>query len=118
MREIIFRGKRVDSGEWVEGWLLKYEYNKMYIHKYYSVNENIWRQHEVYPETIGQFTGLTDRNGNKIFEDDVIRVDYESQYKVLYKVGGFFISEKVMLAACNDISEVIGNIHDNPELIK
>ncbi len=68
-REILFRGKRVDNGEWVEGYYYKFN-AKSYICGQENTFGRSYR-HEIIPETAGQFTGLTDRNGAKIFEWDV-----------------------------------------------
>lgn len=68
MREILFRAKRKDGKGWVEGFLI----NKNLIRKYYKNSGHL--DFEIYPETIGQFTGLFDKNGDKIFEGDKIKI--------------------------------------------
>lgn len=121
MREILFRGKRVDNGEWVEGYYMDDGYiNQPFTELGGRFDDTI----EVDPETVGQYTGLTDKNGKKIFEGDICK--HISNYSgntvisvVTYTDGhflalvdehsGFELSEKL---------EVIGNIHDNPELLK
>ncbi len=131
MREILFRGKGTIDGEW------KYGYYAGEVCKtpfspttkqdnIIQLGSNLWC--EVVPDTVGQFTGLTDKNGTKIFEGDIIQTydpdegyavvrydDTETEFyadfvgdNVYYGLGGTFR---------NDDIEVIGNIYDNPELI-
>lgn len=127
MREILFRGKRTDTGAWVKGLLARYNPN--------FEAANIVGLAEclipVHTSTVGQFTGLTDKNGNRIFEGDIIRDDWGKIYEVFFttdscsfmvlctsapnecETGRYRLGKKW----CNTI-EVIGNIHDNPELLK
>lgn len=76
MSNVIFRGKRIDNGEWIEGSVVKDPsiFGKTWIVE--VINENIVNWHRIYPGTRGQFTGLTDINGKKIFEDDVVKTKY------------------------------------------
>ena len=71
MREILFRGKRADNGEWVEGTL--YQIGKEQNPFIMLVNRCA-ESHEVDPATVGQYTGLTDKNGTKIFEGDIVKI--------------------------------------------
>lgn len=123
MREILFRGKRVDNGEWAES---EYPYGTML--------SGVVR-HNFNHDTIGQFTGLTDSNGVKIFEGDIVHLygDKDTDTKcvnykalVVFVHGGFCAIDGTLenYAVCRfDFTsslncEVIGNIYDNPELIK
>ena len=126
MREILFRGKRIDNGEWVYGFVLNDEHTLIGYYK----NGHDFCIIEVIPETVGQFTGLTDKNGKKVFEGDILvfckgatypyKIEWDGMGWKLYRSDGKRIKEAF---ECNEIhyvniSEVIGNIHDNPELLK
>ena len=133
MREILFRGKRVGDGEWVVGTLVKMGpvgYVRHFILPDYA---SAFYDIEVDPATVGQYTGLTDKNGEKIFEGDIITcsqylggnfVDYhiEKGY-VEMKFGAFGLHRKQGYYRpfkdwLEDYEfEVTGNIHDNPELL-
>lgn len=114
MREILFRGK-TEKGEWVYGDLFKVFDDGSFIHdgKCHSV--------KVIPETIGQYTGLTDDNDNKIFEGDIVKCfssDYIGNPKInLIKVEDMTDYNTMVYLNCSDRLVIIGNIHDNPELL-
>ena len=119
MREILFRAKRLDNGEWVEGLLCFNMYNQMVIQPCSSFICTI-----VEPETVCQFTGLTDKNGKKIFEGDIVKeFDLFNEYKgkgvvhVSDTFVGWYISESKSLFRLYKY-EVIGNIFDDPELME
>ena len=122
MREILFRAKRDDDGKWFEGDLRQFR-DGVYIESFFGDGKiNM----PVFPETVGQFTGLTDKNGTKIFEGDIVKDEYILG-KVVYntKQEDFDGAASFMIDDVDDglqsyrfwnSVEVIGNIHDNPEL--
>lgn len=141
MRTIKFRGKRLDNGEWVYGHYSDFNFNpdglaKM---KYYIGVPIGGFEYEVVPNTIGQYTGLKDKNGKEIYEDDIIECigsdnkpirhlvrynDEKGGYSQLLFMGngltcelydGGLISQNYI---CEMGKYIIGNIHDNPELLK
>lgn len=125
MREILFRGKRVDKGEWVKGDLSQHKTGKRFIKCGSAISS-----FEVIPETIGQYTGLTDKNGKKIFEGDIVDCWSEgvnAQGTVQQREDGLWIiypawQKHITWGLCpdaynNTTVEIIGNIHDNPELL-
>lgn len=131
MREILFRGKRKVCEEWVYGFPFisrKCEYKIKWYDDYYGSSKTS----EIYPESLGQFTGLTDENGKKIFEGDIVTVKdeiwgspfcYGITGKIVYDEASFFIEPKDVMETqylFNEcaVYEVIGNIHDNPELLE
>jgi uncharacterized phage protein (TIGR01671 family) len=121
MRKILFRGKQVDNGEWVYGYLY-ITHDGEYEISCYDSETNIERiTYIVVPETVGQFTGLTDKSGKKIFEGDIGWDCHNECYGVVEFSDGKF--SYVWENICTDLYEVsndvdfIGNIHDNPELL-
>ena len=113
MREILFRGKRKKGDKrWVEGDLL-HGYSGFGITNRYYAGSSF----EVVLETVGQYTGLTDKNGKKIFEGDIVKISNDEIFEVKYEDGGFTAG---LFLGDWDYGhvEVIGNIHDNPELME
>lgn len=129
-REILFIAQRVDNKEWVKGYYIKS--SKVYhlgesdiIVCGDSYNGYCGREfYDVIPETVCQFTGLTDKNGTKIFECDIVKwIDSDGNNridKVWYHNGGFVLCniEHHIGDYIHNYLEVIGNIYDNPELLK
>lgn len=139
IREVIFRGKRTDNGEWITD-------SETYIRD----GDGIWLSDEnlnvvtVIPETVGQYTGLTDKNGVRIFEGDILDVSSDVAYGgvAVHRLGYFvveFHNGCFMKSALDDpqlsffdnakrkglyhfistdIHKIVGNIHDNPEILK
>ena len=141
MREILFRGKRIDDGKTVEG-LYIFDGFKHYIVKFHT-DENAFgtlypvdETFEVTPETVGQFTGLIDKNGKRIFEGDIVAQIWYGhdepsndsfgevvfcEYDCSFSVMDIQKDGVVPLGRCHAYhweAEVIGNIHDNPELLE
>ena len=121
MREILFRGKRTDCEAWVEGDLIQaFRGNQL---SSCSIMPNTptaycWK---VDPETVGQYTGLTDKNGVRIFEGDIIRFEDDIGYVIYTEGYARFLVDSPNRYISMDYSsefEVIGNIHDNPEILK
>lgn len=133
-REILFRGKRKDNGEWVEGYLVNCD-ERLFILPVTQVNcwyfgflkkgEYIFGKFvEVIPETFGQFTGLTDKNGKRIFEGDILTIENEGIYAAIKyneSNAAFYVEdedhEDYLGEAWETDVVIIGNIHDNPELL-
>ena len=117
MREILFRGKRVDNGEWAYGDLLHCD-DEAEIYSE-SVGKN---GGYVIPDTVGQYTGLKDKNGTRVFEGDIVKVADEYIDYAIWANGCFCMARQIMFYEFtyqdSNRMEVIGNIHDNPKLLK
>lgn len=135
MREILFKAKRVDNGEWVEGFVVKRVHNEgefldgkikwgmIKVDYIFPEIEDCF--YKIIPETLCEFTGLTDKNGKRIWEGDIVIYTEEIEtrsrgketlkgvYEVKFEYCGF---SPLDCLACNHL-EVIGNIHDNGELL-
>ncbi len=147
MREILFRGKRTDSGEWVEGNHLYDDMTgKHYIVPFDNITENMCVGFEVIPETVGQYTGLDDKNGKKVFKGDILEFEdcskdgdgvtnfFTNAAEVVFCNGRFefghmkyYGETSAIYAYCGGHAEmmeffrcsaVVGNIHDNPEMLE
>ena len=131
-REILFRGKAINrdkfaqyrtkynNGDWVYGFISK-PHNEMFpdIPSEMTNTDGI-SGIEVDYTTIGQYTGLTDKNGVKIFEGDIIKADNGNMGIVVFENGAFMKScnqKDMPFLIASDVNEVIGNIHDDPELM-
>lgn len=141
MREIKFRGKRLDNGEWIYGSLLVSHFKDDKKERYFitQFSGNTF-EHEVDPNTVGQFTGLRDKNGRDIWEGDIFKEDGSGIVRSVFRVPGGLafednpvsfgydhrapvypyssIAEMQSVSWLSQCCEVIGNIHDDPELLK
>lgn len=134
MREILFRAKDCYTNKWVYGMLHG-------VKDYYAMQTSDFKIHDIIPETVGQYTGLTDKNGKKIFEGDILKaITVDTNREQIAVVGfgnfvdennydeylGFYIEfdgakttiTQLLLEEVKERFEVIGNIHDNPELLE
>ena len=138
MREILFKAERIDNGEWVEGYYTEYN-GKTFIGINISIYSDIFevfyipliRWFEVDPKTICQFTGLCDKNGKKIWENDILMAHLDESYPedatyetVEWNVAGWVghetgsIGRQYLDKFDLEHYEVVGNIFDNPELLQ
>ncbi|EAA0334544.1 hypothetical protein FCV94_01320 [Listeria monocytogenes] len=123
MREIEFRGQNI-NGHWAHGNLaiIKEKLDRAEIGAYISNSAGAPFAYQVRPETIGQYTGLKDKNGKKIFEWDIGWDEHNECYGVVkFEEGKFlYVWENIAedLWEVADCIEICGNIHENPELLE
>ncbi len=141
MREIKFRGKRLDNGQWVYGSLLQSEIDvnqlsvKCEVHERFADDFSI-KKYAVDPKTVGQWAGLKDKNGKEIYEGDIVTCKTKKGYHdiqwphkgIVEYIGSCFtinVGRNIIDLDidtytpfyCNEDFEIIGNIHNNPELL-
>ena len=122
MREILFKAKRKDNGKWVEGYLYGI-WEQRYI--CCGMTNDVPNMTEVIPETVSQYTGLTDKNGNKIWENDIVTIPREDELFVIrwdIEQAAFVIESDMLLCDFDNYYgkdlEVIGNVFDNADFLK
>lgn len=130
-REILFKAKQANNGEWVEGYYARYGFTGKEKHYIVPVYASDLYAFEVDKKTVCQYTGLTDKNGKKIWENDIIKTSRYGKddgkgsnfagfdiFSVRWDDGGFALYSKWRRFNLRDNNgyEVIGNIFDNPEL--
>ena len=121
-RTIKFRGKRLANGEWCYGSLLIWADGECTILEKSNSSNAMWKR-EIDPDTAGQFTGLHDANGKEIYEGDILQSSgWAGDYEVVYDRAVFYGATQHGIVPAwriaNERCSIIGNIHDNPELLK
>ena len=131
MREILFKAKRLSDGAWVEGYYIG-PVGVLGVHEICDIHDVTGMRVEVDPSTVCQYTGLTDKNGKKIFEGDICLCPYidpiflapwseenSEKCKVSFERGAFIVEyeEKanILLSALSEKIEIIGSIHDGAD---
>ena len=127
MSEALFRSKGKDSGEWVYGWYCRYQFGKWPLKDAIIPSEEAesgcFRFVEVDPSTVGRYTCLTDKNGKRIFEGDVVEYREYGNLVVVWDDGAFQLMREdtfydMLDHYTTEFSVVAGNIYDNPELLE
>lgn len=127
MREIIVKAKRKDNGEWVEGYYVfcrKCHYILPAVNEIIGYDEREDEWIEIDPDTLCQYTGLTDKNDRKIWENDIVKFDKSSNYPIIWNeeycaFGSYYYSDFDHLSKyINTEMEAVGNIFDNSDLLE
>ena len=140
MRETLFRGKRTDGKEWIYGSYIQSNSSWRGGHPHRAwiaedaISNGVWfalqKWLPVIDETVGQYTGVRDKNGVRVFEGDIVRTQFGRLVRIEYRaVGGFVGFDMTAIeckhecpwsdtAWCSYNIEVVGNIHDNPEMAR
>lgn len=125
MREILFRGKRTDNGEWVQGYPCRYGWigkEKDYIIPDYA---SALYTAEINPETVGQYMSIEDKNGKQICEGDIVWCEDDEEYGIVEwdkDTARFVVRFYTFIADFDNLYgdeiEIVGNAYDNPEMMK
>ena len=131
MREIKFRGKDIETGEWIFGDLIqRLGYYPAILTTYPTDEGKIgYAEIAVKEDTVGQYTGMTDKNGKEIYEWDKLKVNESGVFRIAHQSNSIYICGYVLLymdgefayylkGGLNEMYEVVGNVYDNPELLK
>ena len=130
MREILFRGKRLQGGEWVEGYFFKSDINKKERESgkatiiftpdcdTFIMVPECHNSFMVVSDTVGQYTGMKDKNGKRVFEGDILSLRTGRPHVVRFEDGAFVLENTAIPVSFANKFEVVGNIHDNPEMLK
>lgn len=130
MRNILFKAKRLDDNKWIEGYYLKRHNTFDRVeHLIFRCESAIaWEYARIDINTLCQYTGLTDKGGNKIWENDVVSIDKVDKAAVIFSekhsgyilqpIGDFYFDSPMLVHNVDIIDNIIGNIFDNPELLE
>ena len=130
MREILFRGKRLQGGDWVEGYFFKSDINKRARESKkatliftpdcdtFIMVPECHNSFMVVSDTVGQYTGMKDKSGKRVFEGDILSLRTGRPHVVRFEDGAFVLENTAIPVSFANKFEVIGNIHDNQEMLK
>lgn len=111
MSEVKFRAKVLNTNNWI------YK-QPFHIRGTWYMYNNLWDMVPIEHKTIGQFSGLKDKNGVEVYENDIILLRGRTKYKVVYQMQGFWLDGRTPLWATSKEIEVIGNVYEHPHLLE